>query len=72
VIGYGQWQTTDKTGPPSAPNSAARYKVNALGFATNVITAGAEDEPGLQVFQGILENRLSGLHTADRGAVVLG
>jgi len=37
LVGYHQWQTTDKTGPSITPEQAnAHYKVNALGFATNV------------------------------------
>ncbi len=36
IAGYNQWQTTDKTGPGVTPEQAAsRYKVNALGFASN-------------------------------------
>ena len=36
LAGYNQWQTTDKTGPGITPEqSASRYKVNALGFASN-------------------------------------
>lgn len=38
LVGYGQWQTTDKSGPNIAPEQAkARYLVNALGFGSNVI-----------------------------------
>jgi hypothetical protein len=37
LVGYHQWQTTDKTGPGITPEQAnAHYKVNALGFASNV------------------------------------
>ena len=37
LVGYGQWQTTDKSGPAVTPEqAAARYRVNALGFATNL------------------------------------
>jgi hypothetical protein len=37
LIGYNQYQTSDKTGPTITPQqSSDRYKVNALGFATNV------------------------------------
>ena len=37
LVGYHQLQTTDKTGPTITPEqSAAHYKVNALGFASNV------------------------------------
>jgi hypothetical protein len=37
LVGYNQWQTTDKTGPTITPaQAAAHYRVNALGFAANV------------------------------------
>jgi hypothetical protein len=37
LVGYGQWQTTARSGPTITPEQAqARYAVNALGFATNV------------------------------------
>jgi hypothetical protein len=38
LVGYGQWQTTDKSGPSITPEQAnARYVVNALGFGGNMI-----------------------------------
>src|SRR5437879_6723471 len=38
LVGYGQWQTTDKHGPNITPEqAAAHYKVNALGFAANAV-----------------------------------
>ncbi len=37
LVGYNQWQTTDKTGPTITPaQSAAHYKVNSLGFGSNL------------------------------------
>ena len=37
LAGYGQWQMTDKEGPGVTPGQAdARYRVNAVGFASNV------------------------------------
>jgi hypothetical protein len=37
LVGYGQWQTTDKRGPGVTPEqAAAHYLVNALGFASNI------------------------------------
>ena len=37
MVGYNQWQITDKTGPTITPEqSAAHYRVNSLGFAANV------------------------------------
>ena len=52
LVGYGQWQTTDKTGPAiSAADSASRYKVNALGFATNVMLPSRKTSLGLKYFR---------------------
>jgi hypothetical protein len=37
LVGYGQWQTTDKSGPTiTAEQARAHYKVNALGFGSNL------------------------------------
>lgn len=37
MVGYNQWQTTDKSGPTITPEqAAAHYRVNALGFAANL------------------------------------
>jgi hypothetical protein len=37
LVGYNSRQTTDKTGPTVTPEqSKAHYKVNSLGFASNV------------------------------------
>jgi hypothetical protein len=38
LVGYEQWQTSSKTGPQISPSeAAARYRVNALGLASNVV-----------------------------------
>lgn len=38
MVGYGQWQTTDKTGPTVTSQQAkAHYGVNALGFSTTLV-----------------------------------
>src|SRR5215472_4664787 len=38
LVGYGQWQTTDKSGPSITPEQAtSHYKVNALGLAANMM-----------------------------------
>ena len=38
LAGYGQWQTTGKSGPDVTPlEMAARYRVNALGASLNVL-----------------------------------
>jgi hypothetical protein len=37
LVGYGQWQITDKSGPTITPAQAgAHYRVNALGFTSNL------------------------------------
>jgi hypothetical protein len=37
LVGYNQWQTTDKAGPTITPEqAAAHYRVNAMGFAANL------------------------------------
>ena len=52
LIGYGQYQTTDKTGPTiSAEQSAAHYRVNALGFASNVSLPARKVSLGLKYFK---------------------
>jgi hypothetical protein len=52
VIGYGQWQTTDKTGPTiSAAQGAAHYEVNALGFGSNVLLPARKVSLGLKYFK---------------------
>ncbi len=48
-VGYGQWQTTDKTGPTITPQeSTAHYKVNALGFAANAMLPDRKVSVGLK------------------------
>jgi len=38
VVGYGQWQTTAKTGPNITPEQEAqRYRVNAVGIGLNLV-----------------------------------
>lgn len=51
LVGYGQWQTTDKQGPMITPEqAAAHYKVNALGFAANAIFPGRNTSIGVKYF----------------------
>jgi hypothetical protein len=51
LVGYGQWQTTDKHGPSITPEqTAARYKVNALGFATNALLPEQKVSVGVKYF----------------------
>src|SRR5262245_15008475 len=57
LIGYEQWTTSDKTGPTiAAAESAARYKVNAVGFAANVVLPERQVSLGLKYFKE-LSNR---------------
>lgn len=51
LAGYGQWQTTDKSGPSITPEQAdARYKVNALGFAANAVLPDRKVSVGIKYF----------------------
>ena len=51
LVGYGQWQTTDKLGPTITPEQAAAlYKVNALGFAANAILPEQKVTVGVKYF----------------------
>ena len=51
LVGYGEWQTTDKHGPNVTPQqAAAHYKVNALGFAANVILPEQKVSVGVKYF----------------------
>jgi hypothetical protein len=52
VIGYKQWRTTDKTGPTiTAAEGGTRYKVTALGFASNVVLPVRKVSLGLKYFK---------------------
>lgn len=37
IAGYGQWQTSDNSGPEVDPEHPGHYKVNAIGGAANII-----------------------------------
>ncbi len=52
LVGYGQWQTTDKSGPTITPaQAAAHYMVNALGFASNVMLPERKVSVGVKYFK---------------------
>jgi hypothetical protein len=52
LIGYGQWQTTDKTGPTiSAEKGSAHYAVNALGFSANIALPARKVSLGVKYFK---------------------
>lgn len=51
LVGYSQYQTTDKSGPTVTPEQVkAHYKVNALGFASNVILPAQQLSLGFKYF----------------------
>ncbi len=51
LVGYGQWQTTDKHGPNITPEqAAAHYKVNALGFGANAVLPQQKVSVGVKYF----------------------
>jgi hypothetical protein len=52
LVGYGQWQTTNKHGPNiSRQQAALHYKVNALGFAANALLPEQKMSVGLKYFR---------------------
>jgi len=52
LVGYGQWQTTDKTGPTiTRAQAESRYQVNSLGFALNLILPARKASLGLKYFK---------------------
>src|SRR5215472_818139 len=51
IVGYEQWQTTDKHGPTITPaEAAAHYQVNALGVATNAVLPNRKVSLGFKYF----------------------
>jgi len=51
LVGYGQWQTTDKRGPTITQEAAAEhYKVNALGLGANAMLPGRKANVGVRYF----------------------
>lgn len=55
IIGYGQWQTTDKTGPGITPAQAsAHYRVNSLGFASYLTLPARKVTLGFKYFREFL------------------
>jgi hypothetical protein len=52
LVGYEEWQTTDKTGPTVTPEqAAAHYSVNALGFTANLGFPAREVGLGFKYFK---------------------
>ena len=52
LVGYEQWQLTDKTGPGITPiQSSAHYRVNSLGFASSLILPSRKVSVGVKYFK---------------------
>ena len=52
LVGYEQWQLTDKTGPGITPaQSSAHYRVNALGFASALMLPARKVSVGVKYFK---------------------
>ena len=52
LVGYEQWQLTDKTGPGITPaQSSAHYRVNSLGFVSNLILPSRKVNVGIKYFK---------------------
>lgn len=52
LVGYEQWQLTDKTGPDITPTqSSAHYRVNSLGFASSLILPSRKVSVGVKYFK---------------------
>ena len=52
LAGYGQWQTTDRTGPEITPEQEkAHYRINAIGFATNLVLPDRDVTLGVKYFR---------------------
>jgi hypothetical protein len=52
LVGYEQWQLTDKTGPGVTPvQSSAHYRINALGFASSFILPARNVSVGIKYFK---------------------
>jgi hypothetical protein len=52
LVGYEQWQLTDKTGPGvTAVQSSAHYRINSLGFASSVILPARNVSVGVKYFK---------------------
>lgn len=52
LVGYEQWQLTDKSGPGITPaQSSAHYRVNALGFASSLMLPARKVSVGVKYFK---------------------
>ena len=52
LVGYEQWQLTDKTGPGITPvQSSAHYRINALGFGSSLVLPARKVSVGVKYFK---------------------
>src|SRR6266404_8310406 len=51
LVGYGQWQTSNNSGPGVDPALPAHYRVNAIGGAANVILPARKASVGFKLFK---------------------
>jgi hypothetical protein len=51
LVGYGQWQTSNNSGPGVDAANPAHYRVNALGGAANVILPARKASLGFKLFK---------------------
>ena len=52
LVGYEQWQLTDKTGPGVTPvQSSAHYRINALGFGSSLVLPARKVSVGVKYFK---------------------
>lgn len=52
LVGYAQWQTTDKNGPAvTASQAIARYRVNALGLTSSLVLPARKVSVGAKFFK---------------------
>jgi hypothetical protein len=52
LVGYEQWQLTDKAGPGISPaQSSAHYRVNALGFTSSLMLPARKVSVGVKYFK---------------------
>jgi hypothetical protein len=51
LVGYGQWQTSNNSGPGVNPDFPSHYRVNAMGGAANVILPARKVSVGFKLFK---------------------
>jgi hypothetical protein len=51
VAGYGQWQTSNNSGPGVDPSHPGHYSVNAIGGAANIILPARKTSVGFKLFK---------------------